>query len=325
MRMSQTSIEDHVSRPDRHNVKQIKVLRVGNELPMNYQVGATCGIYALDAAMQIQGIQWAPRKQFFGDWRKKGIQTFGSIRGIAKDSGLSKIGEISSAADMVKLAEQAVGVATHAVEQAAGLGVNAKAKTFYSEQELWILVANEVNKGHSVIFPYACAGDDGAPAWWSDGFAHWCLLFGYAEYLKGYQRIFMTTYGYYHGVLPVMLFKANQRIQDWPRQTWIKLFYWMKEPGKSKFNESPWKAEWLAKSTAVNTISEHTELFKQYYPGAGLAFGTKDAPLHTLIDPPNLKPNLNFSIDTVKSAKVKSEVIEEVQYTKTFRGQCVVI
>jgi hypothetical protein len=221
--MSQALIEDHVNRPERHNVKEIKVLRVGDELPINQQVGATCGIYALDAAMRIRGIEWAPRKQFFDNWRSKGIPTRGSIRGIAKESGLSKIGEISSAADMVKLAVQTEGVVAHAVSQAAGLGVNATVKTFYSEQELWILIANEVNKGHSVILPYACAGDDGAPAWWSDGFAHWCLLFGYAEYSKGYRRVFMTTYGYYHGVLPIMLFKANQRIQDWPRQTWIKL------------------------------------------------------------------------------------------------------
>jgi hypothetical protein len=43
-----------------------------------------------------------------------------------------------------------------------------------------------VNAGSGIVMPYACSGDDGAPAWsvGADGFGHWCLLFGYAEYSK---------------------------------------------------------------------------------------------------------------------------------------------
>jgi hypothetical protein len=194
--ISDAEIQKLINEPDRNNVAKIEVLRAEGQLPINKQVGATCGIYALDAAFQIRGLKIAPRKN--GD---PGL----SIRGQAKAMGLSKIGEISAAADMVKLAEAAIGAAG-VVDQAAGLGVAAAIKAFYSQQELWNLIVDAVNKGHGIVMPYACAGDDGAPAWSSrnaDGFAHWCLLFGYVEYSKGYRRVFMTTYGNYQEVSPV--------------------------------------------------------------------------------------------------------------------------
>jgi len=228
---------------------------------------------------------------------------------------------------MENLANTTKGVAA-VVDEAAMLGVHATTKTFYSEQELWNLIVDEVNKGHAVVMPYACAGDDGEPAWSSrnaQGFAHWCLLFGFVEYSypRRIQEVFMTTYGYYHAVSPFRLFKANQRIQDWPRQTWIKLFYWYKKPAEPEFQR--WKAEWIRKDTALNTIKGHTQSFAQNAPGWGFGFGTKGEILYKIIDPPNPTANLNFSIQTVKNAKVKSEVIEEVKYTQTFCSQCVVV
>ena len=213
----------------------------------------------------------------------------------------------------------------YVVEEAASLGVNAATKKFYSQQELWKLIVDAVNEDHAILMPYSCAGDDGAPAWSYkiDGFAHWCLLFGYVEYSKGSQRVFMTTYGHYHEVAPYSLFKANQRIQDWPRQTWIKLFYWLKQPPKPEFQ--CWKAEWMREDTALDTIKGHTQSFVQEVPGWGFGFGTKVELLYRIIDPPNLTPKLNFSIQAVKNAKAKSEIVKEVQYTQTFCSQCVVV
>jgi hypothetical protein len=183
--------------------------------------------------------------------------------------GRPQIGEISSVADMENLANEIKGVAG-VVDEAACLGVQAAIKKFYSKEELWRLIVDEVDKGHAIIMPYACAGDDGAPAWSShhaQSFAHWCLLFGYVEYSQGSQRVFMTTYGKYHEVSPFRVFKANQRIQDWPRQVWIKLFYWYQEPEESEFKL--WRAEWKRRALAVDGIKEDTQAFAQNAPDWG--------------------------------------------------------
>jgi hypothetical protein len=332
MLITAEEIEELELSKEKNDVAKIKVLRAHGELPINEQVGATCGIYALDAALRIRGLMYAPRKQFFGDWRLKKFPKTGSIRGIAKNINLSKIGEISSVADMENLANVTKGAA-HVVDEAACLGVQAAIKKFYSQEELWRLIVDEVDKGRAIVMPYACAGDDGTPAWSSigaQGFAHWCLLFGYVEKSRGsrlkdavLQRVFMTTYGYYHEVSPYRLFKANQRIQDWPRQTWIKLFYWYKKPEEPAFEL--WRAEWTGKDTAMDSIKGNAQSFAQNAPGWGFGFGTKGEMLYKIINPPNPTPNLDFSRENVRKATVKSEVIEEVKYTQTFCSQCVVV
>jgi hypothetical protein len=190
------------------------------------------GLLQIDSVNILGGCRIAPRKQVFGDWRSQGLGADQSIRGMAKKKGLTKIGEIGGAADLMALA--------------ASLGVAAKAKIerFASSDELWKIIVVAVNAGNGIVMPYACAGNDGEPAWstGADGFAHWCLLFGYAEYLKGSLRVFMTTYGNYLEVSPNKLFKANQCIQDWARQNWIKLTLWQKEPNRQ---------DWDASSTAL--------------------------------------------------------------------------
>ena len=82
---------------------------------------------------------------------------------VTQEMGLTKIGEIGGIADSAALA--------------GCLGPDAKTEQFASEQELWKLIVDAVNAGKGIVMPYACAGDDGAPAWsvGADGFAHWCL------------------------------------------------------------------------------------------------------------------------------------------------------
>ena len=98
--MTSDEIEDRIKNPAFYGIAKIRVLRDKlNRLPVNKQVGATCGIYALQAALQMQGDKIAPRKQVFGDWRSNpGILRKDSIRGMAKEMGLTKIGEIGGAA-----------------------------------------------------------------------------------------------------------------------------------------------------------------------------------------------------------------------------------
>ena len=64
--MTSDEIEGRINNPAKHGITKIHVLRdKGNQLPVNQQVGATCGIYALDAALRIQGIEVAPRNELW--------------------------------------------------------------------------------------------------------------------------------------------------------------------------------------------------------------------------------------------------------------------
>jgi len=307
--MTGAEIEDRIKNPKTYKITKIQVLRARGQLPENEQVGATCGIYALQAAFDIKGLRVAPRKRVFGDWRSDPtILRKHSIRGKAKEMGLTKIGEIGGAADLAALA--------------AGLGVPVTVKRFGSEKELWTLIVDAVNAGKGIVMPYACAGNDGAPAWstGADGFAHWCLVFGYVEYSTGSPRIFMTTYGKYLEITSSKMFKANQHIQDWPRQNWIKLTLWQKEPNQ---NWGPFQDNWQAEATLQNDLRERAKLFGA--AGWGFGIGTPTLLLHKVVDPPNPTHDLNIAPATLQKATLKSADLQKVEYTKSLCGQCVVV
>ena len=96
--MTSAEIEYRIKNPASYGITKIRVLLAGRQLPVNKQVGATCGIYALQAALEIQGERIAPRKQALRDWRSNpAILRKHSIRGMAKEMGLTKIGEIGGA------------------------------------------------------------------------------------------------------------------------------------------------------------------------------------------------------------------------------------
>jgi hypothetical protein len=50
------------------------------------------------------------------------------------------------------------------VTLAASFGISVTSQQFASEAELWRIIQSAIANGHGVVFPYACAGDDGAPA-----------------------------------------------------------------------------------------------------------------------------------------------------------------
>jgi hypothetical protein len=86
--MTSDEIQDRINNPGKHGITKIHVLRdKRNQLPVNKQVGTTCGIYALDAALRIQAIEFAPRKR-----ERTAATPPGSIREKAKAMGLTKIG-----------------------------------------------------------------------------------------------------------------------------------------------------------------------------------------------------------------------------------------
>jgi hypothetical protein len=65
MLISETQIDDKINNPASYGITKIRVLRARGKLPVNKQVGPTCGIYALDAAIRIQGIEVAPRNELW--------------------------------------------------------------------------------------------------------------------------------------------------------------------------------------------------------------------------------------------------------------------
>jgi Actin maturation protease-like, C-terminal domain len=331
-------IEELVANPKRFSIEDIKVLRYENDgLPDNTQVGPTCGIYALQAAIQIRGELVAPRRRALPEDVRDSVDRKDIIRPLAKDLGLTKIGEIGGAFDLVSLA--------------AGLGHNVEIKNFQSKDELWTLVKSSIDAGHSIVLPYACADDDGTPAWAArfDSFAHWCLLFGYVEYAIGpvtprprrneiqrpalddttinLRRVFMTTYGKYQEASPYRLFKANQRIQDWPRQTWIKLAYWFKNPQTDEWSFD--RFEWVSEAKAVKTVTDMVDFVLREYKGWGFALGGGREEIHAksldkLIDQPNAT-KVNPTQVAIQNLIVRRQVLQEARYSQTMCGQCVVV
>ena len=306
MEMCKEDIEAMIADRAGDKLTEIEVLRVGGEIPANEQKGPTCGIYALDAALKIRGVDVAPRRLHFSEDDKIEGKKH-SIRRVAKDKGLSKIGEIGGARDIMDLA--------------AALGVVTTIEKFDSVEKLWEVVKTAVKSGHGIVMPYSCEGDDGAPAWSTnaDGFAHWCLLFGYFE-SERFKRVFMTTYGSYHRISPSRLFNANQSVQDWPRQTWVKIAIWFKdtEPDcKWQF----WKNDWRPEKGLKESIEETARSTGE---GMSLGLGDKNGVLHVVRDPGKPDFNLEFG-PMLHKLILKNAILRQVRYTRTMRGECVVV
>jgi hypothetical protein len=300
-------IEDQIARPADYKIVDIKVLKAWNEIPINDQVGPTCGIYGLDAALQIQGKSFAPRRNAGRGHRSAYPGEVSLLKG-AKLEGLSQVGEIGKAEDLAKLAT--------------AFGVTVEVKRFGSEDDLWSIIQKAFAANRALVLPYSCLGDDGAPAWSrsSNGFAHWCLLFGYVEFTYSVRHIFMTTYGRYHEVSTYQLFKSNQRIQDWPRQTWVKVILWVKDPGPGK-DWRIWKKDWRNKANLLEGLKGSA---KGTGPGWGFGIGDDKNVVHKFVDPPN-PINLDFSEQKLAQLVRKTVELGEVKYTETLCGQCVVV
>ena len=311
MIVTEDEIEEMVAKPQEHSIRRIEICRAGADLPYNRQVGPTCGIYALDAAFKIRGKYIAPRKNVFGP-RQPGVQRPPSMRTVAKQLNLSRLGELGSCEDVCSLS----------VASGGGLPT---IKRFASADALWSIIVEATNANCGIVFPYAAADDNGEPAWQNQakGFAHWCLVFGYVEYTYNeIKRVFVTTYGIYQRVSPYRLFKSNQNIEDWPRQEWIKLSFWAKEPVGQKPWEL-WKADWQAKATLKDDLQS---MARSTGPGWGFGIGDRNRVLHTILDPPSkTTADLNYSATVLQDCTRKSEVLDAKPYKAALGGGCLVI
>jgi hypothetical protein len=177
------------------------------------QVGPTCGIYALDTALRIRGVKAPPPR--------KGHQGGTSLRQLAKEAGLTQIGELFDAVDALTLAALA-GAPDAAVH------------TFSDSKTLWKIVGDAVQSKRTVMFPFCVDNsvpDDSKPKY--DGTSpHWCLLLG--GYQNGDAHGLATQYGKFYDWSMDALVKSNQTLQKWDPQKWVKVIL-------SKHNGKDWE------------------------------------------------------------------------------------
>jgi hypothetical protein len=228
------------------------------------------------------------------------------MRGAAKAEGLSQIGEISGAYDMHRLA--------------AIMGIDAPIGTFLTQEDLWKVIVNSVDKGHAIVFPYTAANTQGTPGFHrsSDDFTHWCLLFGYAETKDNPRSVFMTTYGWYHQDSVADLFLSNSKIQDWNQQTWVKMYFWQTDPPAEKWRPS--SAEWIPEEFLLDIVQSMADR-KEHEQGYG--FGTRDKLTYILGKPNMDTPKLNE--DAVRAGIMKTFSLKKVAYSNTMCGKCVLV
>jgi hypothetical protein len=261
----------------------------------------------LDAALRVKGIAIAPRKQN----NEARDHTEDSFRKRAKIMHLSKIGEIGRAIDLFYLA--------------ASYGIKVEQKSFFSEKKLWEIMVKSLDENRCVVLPYACANDNGEPAWQKSetpGFAHWCLVFGYAVGIsrsETLRRVFMTTYGKYNEVSPFRLYWGNRQLQDWPRQTWIKVTFWIKKPKETEWRF--WKNEWLNEKNFLTDIKEYATSVLN--AGYDFAIGKERTNLFKLIVSGQRTNTLTAAM--VQEAKIRPADLPAVKYSLTLANECVVV
>ncbi len=213
-------------KPAENGITRINLIfnKENDGLPVNIQVGTTCGIYALHAAANVLGKHYATparKQQENPNWRQTWeaggsdpAERPRSMRSEARSGGpdrLSQIGEINGAGDMQELA--------------ARLGIKSDILTFADIGQLWGHIISSVDAGHAIVFPYTAANSLGEVATQktANDFTHWALVCGYATTMGGSYFVFMTTYGGYHMDHVAHLYNSNMAIQDWSAQKWIKL------------------------------------------------------------------------------------------------------
>jgi len=320
-----SAISEMWKHPKEKNLNAINLIfnSEGDGLPVNIQVGTSCGIYALHAATNVLGRRIAPpaRKQDADkDWRRKweakGSNPADRPRSIRSEAingpdRLGQIGEINGADDLHKLA--------------ARMGIATEILTFGDVGQLWEHVVRSVDLGHAIVFPYTAANGLGevARARGPDDFTHWGLLCGYSETRTPSFFIFMTTYGGYHMDHVTHLFESNRAIQDWSAQKWIKITLWTKE---SPNDWKRWKSEWIPDHNKKQILLDMAETAKK--ANLGFAFGTKDKPLYTLVEPPGgppLSPRSRIPDSLPDDQINKSVEFTDMPYKANMIGKCVVV
>jgi hypothetical protein len=183
------------------------------------QSGGTCGIYALDRALDVRGIAHPPARKKFresdGTFRsfkslsdaekkvlvKKGAYPLTSIRQQAKESGVSQVGEVLSTKTLRDLA--------------LGYGAkDAKVAPISNATALWTVVVDAIKAKRSVILSINCDAQYDAVLDGAETMGHWVILIG--AYEKGTQRSILTTQVGRYDLFPLFkLWRSNDSLRKW--------------------------------------------------------------------------------------------------------------
>jgi hypothetical protein len=290
-----------------------------HQLPFNRQMGPTCGIYALDAAIQIHGYYCPPptKRNAWGDVDpdydpvKKT-----SMKSEAKSLKLSKIGEMSSPEDLKTLAEKC------------GYK-DARVVDFAGPHALWGVVRQAIDqKDSGIVIAYCCKDETGEadPGGGKDSFTHWCLLFGY--YAQGNVRhVIATTYGKYLDWTVDDLYTANCAIQDWPAQCWVRVSFMIYNTAATNpmweywYNESNW---WFPENNLQENMYKIAGSCKANK--CGFKVGSRNAPA-SMVELVDSSLNMKYSSaqQIPKLTTLKSVTVDEAKYSKLMSRRCLVV
>jgi hypothetical protein len=319
-------------------------LHHGNRLPECHQVGPTCGIYSLDAALRLRGGWYAPPPRNVGTRDKLSRLINPSAIRIAKMYGRSQAGEIGSCQDIQFLA--------------ATMGyARTEIKRFDSADELWALITESAKARRSIVMPYVCLDGGEATSDAKAGFAHWCLVFGrYVRNLMGRphpnaRRALAVTYGKYFQWSVRTLQRSNAAIRDWESQVWVRYPIWLSDPEFEAPDEAhSWQRdsqarnnEWVNLSEAGDYLDMAVEAYNSAGWGIGLGFNKqKDGPARIYaraakwarqrifvhaekwVRHTNAKPSQELNLIN-QLPGVKQEPLRAVAYSKTMAHMCVVV
>jgi hypothetical protein len=158
------------------------------------QRGSTCGLYSLSIAGNAITKKYVPATS--GDIGKN--QEF-SLRKAARKTGVTQVGELFDAQQIVELAPL-LGLAAQVIK--------VDASSFYNE------IKKAIDADALVMVPYSVDASHRDTNWGPGEIGnnpHWVLAFGYNA-----KDILITSWGYYYSYDAKVFQKSNACVKDWP-------------------------------------------------------------------------------------------------------------
>ncbi|MEG0517762.1 MAG: hypothetical protein RR555_02685 [Bacteroidales bacterium] len=195
------------------------------EPPEKGQRGSTCGLYAIEYAAVALGNTSIPATK--GDAEIGTAKANTSLRQMAKQKKLSKLGEMFSVTNMVSL----ISTLPPGDKRLKGADVDCS-----------ILHIQEIikNNGYCLVPFDVCTDDDekcGLPCTKGGLNAHWCTIVGYRE-----KEFLVYHWGEYFRFNSEALIASNKQLTKFPESFYIK---WKKQEAKAAL-KAPFDKIWAS-------------------------------------------------------------------------------
>jgi hypothetical protein len=131
----------------------------------------------------------------------------------------------------------------------------------------------------------------------------------------------MVTYGKYHVLRPLQLFKGNQSLEDFESQTWVKVNFWegVWNPQSRQFEWWP-QVEWMPEVEAVDIVKRFVKQAED--SGILYAIGNKAKRTRSLTMLTGLPV---VAAEKILDVKTDTENFARIQYSVRAKGQCVIV